>query len=88
MLTIRRILFVTVFLVVWGTSIWVYVYSKKGSSPSEGVMGVITLAWLAVFIPLGRKIFRRKMADPTAVGLGLLQSIDSDVGSHDTDLGN
>ena len=51
-------------------------------------MGAISLAWLALFIPLGRKIFRRKMPDPTAVGLGLLQSVDPDLGNDEIDLGD
>lgn len=75
MLTLKRILLVAVFVVVWVGSLFLYATGTSGT-PKESVFGVISVFWVVVFAVLARKVFKKPTVDPdTAAAVGIAQMI-------------
>ena len=78
MLILKKILFVTVFLVVWIGSIFLYAANRSGVA-KESEFLAISLFWVLVFVKLARKIFRNQTVDPeTAASAGIAQVAGTD----------
>lgn len=85
MLTLKRILFVALFLLFWIGSIFLYASGASGTF-KESVFWAISLFWVAVFVIIGRKVFGKQAVDPDAAAAAVIAQLVGTDSFDDVDL--